>query len=235
MNLKQTSVKATAVTMPAVRDYVRALILLHRTFRALPFGARLHALIRFLTCPFLRLTRRVPAGARVLDVGAGHGVFAALLLDAGARSVVAVEPDLRKVLDLAAGRQGEAQLQPASFVAGYDSAIRGSFDVVSMIDVLYAIDKAQWDPLLARLAERVRPGGMLLLKEMDPASFKNRWNRLQEWITIHLLRLTLAEAIEFDSRTEMVERLRRAGFHEVEVIPVDRGYPHPHLLYAARR
>jgi SAM-dependent methyltransferase len=53
--------------------------------------------VRFLTCPFLRVLRSVPPGARVLDVGAGHGVFSVLAANRRAR-VVAVEPDVRKVL-----------------------------------------------------------------------------------------------------------------------------------------
>src|SRR5262245_44690766 len=61
-----------------------------------------HVLGRFVTCPFLSVVRALPDGARVLDVGAGHGIFAHLAAAAGARSVVALEPDRRKMLDWAA-------------------------------------------------------------------------------------------------------------------------------------
>jgi SAM-dependent methyltransferase len=78
-----------------VRDFIRALIVLHRAFRDRDLRTRFHVLVRFLTCPFLRVVRLVPANARVLDIGAGHGVFSVLAADRCAR-VVAVEPDVRK-------------------------------------------------------------------------------------------------------------------------------------------
>lgn len=205
------------------RRFARALIVLHRTFRLLPLGARLHALIRFLTCPFLRVVAHVPRGGRVLEIGAGHGVFVALANDAGARAI-GVEPDLRKVC-----------IAPRSLalVAGFDDAIRGRFDAIAVIDVLYAIPKSEWDALLARVAERT---DVLLLKEMDPRRrLKNGWNRLQETISIKVTRITMAEAIVFETPDEMRARLARAGFTNVEVVRIDQGYPHPHVLYVARK
>jgi len=190
----------------------------------LPAGARLHALIRFLTCPFLRVVAHLPQGARVLEIGAGHGVFLALARDAGAASAIGVEPDLRKVF-----------VAPRSlpFLAGFDDAVRGRFDAIAMIDVLYAIPKSGWDPLFARIAARTE---LFLLKEMDPRRrLKNAWNRLQETISIKLTRITMAEAIVFEEPEAMIARLTRAGFTDVRVVAVDRGYPHPHVLYVARK
>lgn len=190
----------------------------------LPLGARLHALIRFLTCPFLRVVAHVPRGARVLEIGAGHGVFLALAKDAGAARATGVEPDLRKVF-----------VAPRSLelVAGFDDAIRGRFDAIAMIDVLYAIPKTEWEALFARVAART---DLFLLKEMDPRQrLKNGWNRLQETISIKVARITLAEAIVFEEPEAMRARLRRAGFADVEIVKVDRGYPHPHLLYVAKK
>jgi hypothetical protein len=190
----------------------------------LPLGARLHALIRFLTCPFLRVVAHVPRGARVLEIGAGHGVFLALAKDAGAARATGVEPDLRKVF--VAPRSIE-------FIAGFDDAVRGHFDAIAMIDVLYAIPKSDWDPLFARIAARTN---LLLLKEMDPRRrLKNAWNRLQETISIKVTRITMAEAIVFEEPDEMRARLGRVGFKAVEVVRVDRGYPHPHVLYVCSK
>src|SRR2546423_1179679 len=78
-------------------SFIRALIVLHRAYRHRGVRTRLHVLLRFLTCPFLRVLDAVPREARVLDVGAGHGLFARLVAARGARRVMAVEPDVRKV------------------------------------------------------------------------------------------------------------------------------------------
>jgi 2-polyprenyl-3-methyl-5-hydroxy-6-metoxy-1,4-benzoquinol methylase len=208
----------------AVREFIRALIVLHRAFRSRDIRTRLHALVRFLTCPFLRVLRYVPAGARVLDVGAGHGVFSVLAADRGAR-VVAVEPDVRKVLPVPG----------VQFVIGFDDVIRGTFDVIAINDVLYKVPFSEWDAFLARARERLRDGGTLLVKEHDPtARLKNGWNRAQESLATKL-RLTMGESFSYEMPSAFIARLQKAGFEEVEAKRIDFGYPHAHLLYVARR
>ena len=202
---------------------IRALIVLHRAYAKFPARARVHALVRFLTCPFLRVVRHVPAGATLLDVGAGHGVFSVLAHASGARRAVAVEPDLRKVRALAG----------VDVVAGYDDCVRGAFDVVAVVDVLYKIPIDEWDTMLARLRERVKPGGLLIVKEHDPtARIKHGWNRLQERLA-SALHLTLGESFSYEPPAAFVERLRRHGLDPLPPRRIDFGYPHPHVLYLA--
>ena len=204
--------------------FIRSLILLHRTFGPLPFRARLHALIRFLSTPLVRVAREVPAGALLLDLGSGHGLFARLALDAGARRVVALEPDSRKVFRKIGG---------IDFVIGFDTCVRGSFDAIVILDVLYKIPLAEWDDLLTRLALRLRAGGRIIIKEQDPtARVKNSWNRMQERL-VSLAGLTLGESFSYEAPTQFVARLERAGFKDVQARRIDALYPHPHILYTA--
>lgn len=209
-----------------MRSYLRALLVLHRTYRRLPATARLHILIRFLTAPFLRVLRHVPADARTsLEIGGGHGVFSRLVAERGV-TAYAVEPDTRKL----------ARVDHVRMIAGYDTCIRGTFDVVAILDVLYAIPLAEWDPLLARVAQRLAPGGMLLIKEMDPsARVKNAWNRTQERISMRFLKITKAETFNVEGVSAFVARLERLGFRDVVVKRVDFGYPHPHVLFVGRK
>lgn len=201
------------------------MIVLHRAYQSRDLRTRAHALVRFLTCPFLRVLRSVPPGARVLDVGAGHGVFSVLAADRGAH-VVAVEPDLRKVLG--------ASIPRVQFVVGYDDVVRGTFDVVAINDVLYKLPFEQWDALLTRVLERLPSGGMLLVKEHDPtARIKNAWNRWQESLATKL-GLTLGESFSYETPADFTARLQRLGFRDVEAKRIDFGYPHPHILYIAR-
>ncbi len=208
-----------------MRKFIRALIVLHRSFGSFPVGARLHTLGRFLTCPFLRIVAFVPRGARVLEIGAGHGVFARLALDAGAKRVIALEPDARKVLPV----------EGIDFVIGFDECIRGTHDVIAIVDVLYKIPIDGWDALLDRIAHRLAPGGLLLIKEQDPtARLKNSWNRAQEWLASKL-RLTLGESFSYEAPASFIARLQRQGFCDTRSLRIDRFYPHPHILYMARR
>src|SRR5256885_225445 len=183
--------------------FIRALIVLHRTFARRGARVRLHTLVRFVTCPFLRVVRHVPAG--------------------GARRVGAVEPDVRKV----------RALDGVDVVAGYDACIRGAFDVVAVIDVLYKVPLAEWDAMLARIAARLRPGGLLIIKEQDPtARVRSSWNRAQEWLASRL-HLTLGESFSYEAPRDLAERLRRHGFEPQPPRRIDFGYPHPHVLYLA--
>jgi SAM-dependent methyltransferase len=187
-----------------------------------------HAIGRFLTCPFLRVLHAVPPGARLLDLGAGHGTFARLAVEGSAASAVAVEPDARKVL--ATYRHPRVR-----FVAGYADALAGSFEAVTILDVLYRIPLAGWDPLLRIAYERLAPGGVLLLKEINPEHRgKALWNRAQEKVA-DLLGMTLGDAFTYETREQIRERLTRLGFERFEAVDIGGGYPHAHVLYRAWR
>lgn len=166
----------------------------------------------------------VPSGASLLDIGAGHGLFAVLAHARGARRVVAVEPDARKVRRLAG----------VELVIGFDDVITGTFDVISIIDVLYKIPIDRWDALLARCRARLADGGVLVIKEQDPtARFKNGWNAIQERIA-SALHLTLGQSFSYEQPAAFTARLERLGFRDVTVRRIDFGYPHPHVMYIAR-
>ena len=180
-----------------------------------------HVYVRFLTCPFLRVLRHVPGG-RLLDIGGGHGVLSVLARDRSRPT--SVDPDARKV----------RRIDGVQSVIGYDDCIRGSFDAITIIDVLYKIPIAEWDALLSRVVARLAPGGVLLIKEHDPtAHIKHGWNRLQERAA-SALGLTLGRSFSYESPSDFRARVQRHGFGEVTTQRIDRGYPHPHVLYIAR-
>ena len=185
--------------------------------------ARAHILIRFLTCPFIRVAKHVPRGAKLLDIGAGHGVFAVLARERRA-TVTAIDPDARKV----------RRLREIESVIGYDDCIRGTFDAVALIDVLYKLPIGDWDALLDRIRERLRPGGTLIIKEHDPTSkFKQAINRFQERLA-SVGGLTLGKSFSYERPDAFMRRLEAHGFAVAVVQRIDFGYPHPHVLYVAR-
>ncbi|MEA2162101.1 MAG: hypothetical protein QOK37_228 [Thermoanaerobaculia bacterium] len=185
---------------------------------------RIHTLVRFLTCPMLRVLAAVPRDATLLDIGAGHGVFASLVRARGARRVVGVEPDARKVRPVAG----------VESVIGFDDVVRGTFDAITIIDVLYKIPTIEWDALLLRCRSRLANGAMLIIKEQDPtARVKNSWNAAQERVAT-ALHLTLGESFSYETPAAFVARLERLGFRDVRSKRIDFGYPHPHVMYAGR-
>ena len=210
-------------------SFSSALSLVWRTYARSAPTVRAHALGRFLTCPFLPVLAAVPPGVRLLDLGAGHGTFARLAVAGPAASAVAVEPDRRKVL--ATYRHPRVH-----FVVGFaDTLGDGSFGAVSLLDVLYRIPLSGWDALLRSAFLRLEPGGVLLLKEIDPGHrLKAFWNRGQERMAT-LLGITLGDAFTYETREEMGRRLARLGFERFTATEIGAGYPHAHILYTARR
>jgi len=202
--------------------------ILSRAFARAPRDVRLHVIGRFLTCPLLPVIARLPGRGRLLDLGAGHGAFALLAVNAGGvTSAVALEPDRRKLLP--------SYRDPrVTMVAGYSDAVSGRFDAVSIIDVLYRLPVEAWDDFLGGARDRLAPGGVLLLKEIDPTHrVKGAWNRAQERLA-DLLGLTLGEAFCYETPAAMRARLQRLGFGDVQIAPLGAWYPHAHVLYVAR-
>jgi cyclopropane fatty-acyl-phospholipid synthase-like methyltransferase len=209
--------------------YVRALRVLHRAFGHYPASHRLHILIRFLTCPFLRTIDDVPAGARVLEIGSGHGLYAVLIAEERARQVIAVDPDDKKSIL-------PSPSPKIRKIAGYDDCVTGTFDAIVIYDATYRMSLDVRRELFGRVLARLKPGGVFLWKDMDPAHpLKMKWARFQEWLSDSLLGISLGSGFVHQTRAESAAMLRELGFTDVDARAIDRGYLHPHLLYTARR
>jgi hypothetical protein len=207
------------------RDAVR---LLRRVYRASPPAARAHVAIRFLTCPFPRMLDALPDSGRVLELGAGHGIYSYLAAANPRLRVFAVEPDVRK--SVAAHAPG------VRWIAAFDDAVRGAFDAVLVADVVYLLTLDARVALYRRIFERLAPGGTFVLKELDPArGLKIRWARLQESLNTAFLHVTLGRGFVYQTRDELEATLRAIGFTGFAARRIDRGYPHPHILYVARK
>ncbi|MBI5529796.1 MAG: methyltransferase domain-containing protein [Deltaproteobacteria bacterium] len=132
-------------------------------YRNAPLSAAVRALCSAMTRPLREVLSRVPAGTSVLDYGAGDGQLAAWLAARG-RTVVAVEPDPRRIELGAALHRGLPNL---CFVRDLRAAdARGPFDVVLVVDVLYLVPRAERAGLARRLAALMAPSGRAVLKEV---------------------------------------------------------------------
>ena len=106
---------------------------------------------------------------------------------------------------------------------------------MTLLDVLYRIPVAGWDPLLRLafepLGARRRPPAQ---GDRSRHRAKALWNRAQERIA-DLLGMTLGEAFSYETREQIRDRLARIGFEGFEAGDIGAGYPHAHILYTARR
>jgi SAM-dependent methyltransferase len=121
------------------------------------------------------------------------------------------------------------------FVAGYDDCVRGQFDAITIFDVINRMPSDVRDALFRHAYALLRPGGVLLVKDLDPsARIKAGWNRLQERVA-DLLRMSVGEYTENESREQFAERMARAGFVDFRWKRIDFGYPHAHIIYTGRK
>jgi 2-polyprenyl-6-hydroxyphenyl methylase/3-demethylubiquinone-9 3-methyltransferase len=204
-------------------------------YRGLPAPVRLHTRIRSWTCPLGRVVERVPAAGRLMEVGCGHGLFAnAAALAHPALDVLGVDPDARKIrwAEATVGSRRNVRFR----VGDVDGVAERGFDAVAVIDVLYLVPRSEWPSFLSALRERLRPGGRLLLKDVEP---RPRWKFYrcvaQETMAVRLLGITHGAAFAFADRAEMEGLLRQAGLEGVAVTGLAGGYLTPHVLYEAVR
>ena len=204
-------------------------------YQGLPASVRLHAKIRSWTCPMGRVLARVPGEGRLLEVGCGHGLFAnAAALAHPGLEVLGVDPDPRKIrwAEATVGARRNVRFRTQELA---DVGERG-FDSVAVLDVLYLVPRSAWPSFLAGLRERLRPGGRILLKEVEP---EPRWKFYrcvaQEALSVRLLGITRGGVFAFADRPEMETLLREAGFTGTAATGLGRGYLTPHVLYEATR
>jgi SAM-dependent methyltransferase len=121
----------------------------------------------------------IPQGARLLDLGCGQGVLAAILLAAQARHARGqwpaqwpAPPNPREIRGIDLGRRDVERAAAAVPEARFECAdIReapfGEADAVVILDVLHYIGADAQRDVLARVREALRGGGVLLLRVAD--------------------------------------------------------------------
>lgn len=195
-----------------------------------PWRDRLHVTVRLALCPFERLAALVPSSGLVVDLGCGHGVFANILaIESPERRVVGMDPSPHK---LASARTIQHVTSRVLFAQGDALAppVAGPCQAVLLIDVLYLLTPLEQERALRVSFDLLESGGVLVLKTMDD---RPRWkaalNRMEEWLAVRMLRITLGgeSAFTFRPLVEWAALCRTIGF-ETRVMRLDRGYYHPH-------
>jgi 2-polyprenyl-3-methyl-5-hydroxy-6-metoxy-1,4-benzoquinol methylase len=204
-----------------------------------PWRVRTHVRIRWHTCPFEAIAADVPEAGRILDVGCGHGVFSAYLASQSERRrVLGIDLAEDKVVAAtaaarAAARKGRTNLGFAH--ADEEALPEGPWDAIVVLDVLYLLQPKRQESLLQRCARALAPGGVLVVKEVsDRPRWKATWNRIQEYLSVRVLRITRGERLCFLPPARHASWLAAQGL-EVRERPLHEGFFHPHHLIVARR
>jgi len=149
--------------------------------RTLPWKDRLIFCLRPFICPFDKLYEFVPPQARLLDIGAGRGLWLFLLAKTGRIAQgCGVEIESRLVASADSLKSDKDQL---TFLLRQPESIwpDDSFDCVSLIDVLHHIASGQQEAFIKSIAARNIP--RVIFKDIDPrARFKAKMNTLHDMV-----------------------------------------------------
>lgn len=197
-----------------------------------------HASARWATCPFPAVESLVPRHGRVLDIGCGHGTFAAYAATlAPERRIDGVDVDGEK---LAVGTRVLARLglDDRVHLAVVEPGWRpppNTYDALVIVDVLYLLGERRARELVEAAARSLVEGGVLVVKEMDTRPrAKWWWNQLQERLAVQVLRITEGDRVA----PVVPERIGDAMVaHDLVVSSHEwhQGYVHPHLGLVGRR
>jgi SAM-dependent methyltransferase len=174
--------------------------------------------------------RLLPAGARVLDLGCGQGLLAALLDAAGTppASYVGVDLSTRDI------ERARGMGKPwASFVTGdIRTCEMPRSDVIVLLDVLHYVDHDAQARILERIRAALGPGGRLVLRVAN-ATGSLRF-RLTDWSDRLAMRLRGQAFDRLWSRPvdDWRVELARHGF-AVESAPMSAGTPFANVLLTA--
>lgn len=131
--------------------------------------------LRPFICPFEEILPLVPKGASILDAGCGAGLFLGLLADSGRISRGSGFDSSPKAVSLAQHMTRNLATNASIDIRQIDATAPwpdGTYDVVSLVDVLHHVPPEHHTSVLAHATKCVRVGGLFLYKDM---ATRPRW------------------------------------------------------------
>jgi 2-polyprenyl-3-methyl-5-hydroxy-6-metoxy-1,4-benzoquinol methylase len=197
--------------------------------------ARLHVLVRVLTCPFQPLMEWLPTTGTLLDVGCGHGLLINLLSRDPSRRALkshGIDHDSAKI---ASARR--AACPPSEFsTADLGSFPESTFDAVSIVDVLYTVRQDAWSGILQGCRRVLRPGGKLIVKEVvDRPRWKYWAIMAQEALSVRVFGITRGDRPHFESAGGYRQAIVAAGFSVIEERPLPTATWISHYLFVGQK
>jgi 2-polyprenyl-3-methyl-5-hydroxy-6-metoxy-1,4-benzoquinol methylase len=132
---------------------------------------------RIRICPYERLIAEIPAGCSVLDIGCGGGLLLALLAGCERLGSGVGFDSSRPAIETAMRMQDKLRQRNPSCNLHFfrldvaETWPSGQYDVVSLIDVLHHVPRSQQATVFEMAANKVKPGGLLVYKDMSDHLF----------------------------------------------------------------
>jgi 2-polyprenyl-3-methyl-5-hydroxy-6-metoxy-1,4-benzoquinol methylase len=173
----------------------------------------------------------LPEEGAVLDLGCGFGLFSLYFAQIlpGAR-FHGVDLDGRRIA-IATEAALRLGLANATYAVGDAGEFRATevHAAAYMLDIVHHVPPETVEPLLAELYKAVRPGGRLIVKDVDTQPAYKRW-------FTHALDLLMSPrgVIHYWPAGELQTLLQRIGFRVHRHLMVDV-LPYPHVLFVCQK
>lgn len=205
-------------------------------YRRESLATRFHVIGRMLVCPFPEVAAYFKQADRILDLGCGHGILLNLLALSskdGADTMVGVDHDPHKIEIARRCSDPRIRFSSGPLADMPDSA----FNAISIVDVLYAIDVRSWQETLSACFRLLKPGGMLIVKEIVNSPRWKYWcMKIEEKIAVEILKITKGEKPHFESIEYCRGALERSGFRVMDGKALaPRWWPINHYLFVAEK
>ena len=205
--METVTTSASELSQIAKQIYGRAL--------KLSFHQRMLSIYRPQYAPFHEAIKWIPHSARLLDVGCGTGSFL-LLADRKIPLQGGIGLDQnQKSIHLAQTANTSHSIRflvaeqiPEEFLA--------HSNVVSMIDVLHHIPQEHKTVVLEQVAEQIKPGTRVIIKDLDPLP---RWKAFANRITDYL---STQSNVDYVALNELVRIFSAQGFKIIEKRRLDK-------------
>ena len=162
---------------------------------------------------FWALFERLPEEGTLLDVGCGEGLLGLYLRVGGKKlKILGVDHDEGRI---ARARRAADGLSDLDFQVTDARSVEGSFDVITVIDVLHYLPTEAQAALLTRLVSLLRPGGRLYLRDPEPGrGLAGWWTRTTERLFVALGRHK-GQGVTVQGSVATIEQLQRLGLEQL--------------------
>jgi 2-polyprenyl-3-methyl-5-hydroxy-6-metoxy-1,4-benzoquinol methylase len=216
----------THAAMVAQRKLLTGII---RSYKA--WLVRNYCRIRFLIIrqDFLNeVGQYLPTQGRVLDIGCGFGLFSLYFAGSCAgRQLQGYDLNAKRIAmaRLAARTNGirNVRVDPGDALA---LSLESDYDAIYALDLLHHLPQERVPGFVQGLYRVLRPGGVLIVKDVDNRPWHKRWFTL----ALDRLMVGLKEPVRYWPRAELRALLQATGFRVYSHTMRDI-LPYPHMLY----